>query len=371
MRILDRAILGRFLGNFAIIFLLLFVFAVAVDTIVQAQKFVDAARTASSDGQATVWGVLSAVADFHGPRIFQMYQYLAGLVAVGAMGFTLAQLHRHRELVAMMAAGISLQRAAAPIIVGGALLGGVQVLNNEVIVPRLAERLLREHTELARKDAKQLPVQLVADERGALLHAERFDRNASTMHGFVALERGADGRLQSRVQAKSATWDPTSRQWTLLGGQRIVTADARDTRSRRLSASTPLASFQSSLTPEAIVMRQNRLFAHMLSSAQIVAMVDDGSVDPAEGRRFVIGRWGAIVASLLVLIASLPYFLLREPANLLLQSVRCAAFSVPMALGAMVAMSVPFAGLGPTAGVLIPIAVLVPLAVWRLTGVKT
>jgi hypothetical protein len=72
-----------------------------------------------------------------------------------------------------------------------------------------------------------------------------------------------------------------------------------------------------------------------------------------------------------VLVASLPYFLLREPANLLLQSVRCAAFAVPMSLGAMVAMSVPLSGLGPTAGVLIPIAILIPLAVWRLSGVRT
>jgi hypothetical protein len=113
------------------------------------------------------------------------------------------------------------------------------------------------------------------------------------------------------------------------------------------------------------------MFAHMLSSSQIVAMVDDGSLAAADGRRFVIGRWGAILANLLVLVASLPYFLLREPANLLVQAVRCAAFAVPMALGAMVAMSVPLSGLGPTAGVLVPIALLVPLAVWRVSGVRT
>jgi hypothetical protein len=109
----------------------------------------------------------------------------------------------------------------------------------------------------------------------------------------------------------------------------------------------------------------------MLSSRQILSMVEDGSLPAADARRFVIGRWGAILANLLVLVASLPYFLLREPANLLAQSVRCAAFAVPMSLGAMVAMSVPLSGLGPTAGVLIPIAILIPLAVWRLSGVRT
>ncbi len=371
MRILDRTILLRFLGNFAVIFLLLFVFAVSVATIVQAQKFVEAARAASPDGEASLLGIIRAVADFHGPRIFQMYQYLAGLVAVGAMGFTLAQLHRNRELVAMMAAGISLPRVALPIILGGVLLGSIQAFDNEVIVPRLAARLLREHTELAKKGPKQLPVQLVADDRGALLHAEAFDRSSATMRGFVALERNASGTLQSRVQAPSATWDEGRQAWILKDGRRVVTADARDQRAQQLTSNTPVAEFPSSLSPGALVMRQNRMFAHMLSSRQILSMVEDGSLPAADARRFVIGRWGAILANLLVLVASLPYFLLREPANLLAQSVRCAAFAVPMSLGAMVAMSVPLSGLGPTAGVLIPIAILIPLAVWRLSGVRT
>lgn len=371
MRILDRAILARFLGNFAVIFLLLYVFAVSVDTIVQAQKFVEAAKAMAPDGAATTLGILKAVAIFHGPRIFQMFQYLAGLVAVGAMGFTLAQLHRNRELVAMLAAGISLPRVALPIILGGAVLGGLQALDQEVIVPRLAPQLLMEHTELAKKGPPQLPIHLMADDAGALLHAEAFDRASGTMRGFVALQRDQAGGLQARIQASAAAWDEQSQSWVLKDGRRVVTADARDANARQLSASEPVERFGSSLSPRAIAMRQNRLFAHMLSSAQIVAMVEDGSLGAADGKRFVIGRWGAIAANLLVLIASLPYFLLREPANLLVQSVRCVAFAVPMALGAMVAMSVPMSGLGPTAGVLIPIAALIPLAVWRLSGVRT
>lgn len=371
MRILDRFILMRFLGNFAVIFLLLYVFAVSIDTIVQAQKFVDAARAASPDGAASILGILKAVLDFHGPRIFQMYQYLAGLVAVGAMGFTLAQLHRNRELVAMMAAGISLPRVALPIVIGGALLGSIQVLNNEVIVPRLAAQLMRDHSELIKKGPKQLPVQLVPDDRGALLHAEAFDRSTSTMRGFVALERGSEGTLQSRVQASSATWDEARQAWVLKDGRRVKTADARDQRAQQLTSTTPVEELPSSLSPSALVMRQNRMFAHMMSSRQIVSMADEGSLPAADARRFVIGRWGAILANVLVLVACLPFFLLREPANLLAQSVRCAAFAVPMSLGAMVAMTVPLSGLGPTAGVLIPIAVLIPLAVWRMSGVRT
>ncbi len=41
MSLLDRYILGRFLSNFAILFALLFVFAVAIDLLLQLDRFVD------------------------------------------------------------------------------------------------------------------------------------------------------------------------------------------------------------------------------------------------------------------------------------------------------------------------------------------
>ena len=52
--------------------------------------------------------------NFHGPRVFQFYSYLMGIVSIGAMGFTLAQMHQHKELVAIMASGVSLFRVAVP-----------------------------------------------------------------------------------------------------------------------------------------------------------------------------------------------------------------------------------------------------------------
>jgi len=56
--------------------------------------------------------------------VFELPIVVLGLVSIGAGAFTLAQMHRNRELVAMLAAGVSMQRIAMPFIADhGRLLG--------------------------------------------------------------------------------------------------------------------------------------------------------------------------------------------------------------------------------------------------------
>ena len=43
MLLLDRYIIFRFLGNFALLFSLLFVFAISIDVVVQFDEFIEAA----------------------------------------------------------------------------------------------------------------------------------------------------------------------------------------------------------------------------------------------------------------------------------------------------------------------------------------
>ncbi len=99
MLLIDRYILARFFVNFTLLFTLLFLFAVAIDLAVALEDFVDAARIAAGDdaGTAAVLATFTRLAvSFQSPRFFQFFAYLHGLVAIGAMGFTLAQMHRHR-----------------------------------------------------------------------------------------------------------------------------------------------------------------------------------------------------------------------------------------------------------------------------------
>lgn len=364
MRIIDTWILWRFTANFLLLFSVLFVFGVSIDVVLQMDEFRHAAEALW--GSSGLWSTGMVILQFHGPRAFQMFQYMAPLIAVGAAGFTLASMHRNRELVALMSAGLSLRRIGAPFMVAGLVIAVMQAANQEFVLPRIAVQLLRGHEEITAKATMSFPVPLWPDGRGQLLRAEAFDPGTGELKGLIAIDRDSEGRIVRRVSATSAKWSQAQSAWRLSGG---VESAAQVNGVAPSAHSVDLLT--SGLTPDALVLRHTKLYAHLLGLRQLTKLQAGGAVRPDELRRMAAGRFGLIAAGLLVLLASLPFFLLREPTNLLRQSAACAGFAVPAIFGSVIAMSVPIASLSPTVAVVLPIAILLPLAVWRLSALRT
>ena len=87
--------------------------------------------------------------------------------------------------------------------------------------------------------------------------------------------------------------------------------------------------------------------------------------------RYRASRFATVLINVLVMVITLPFFLLREPADLLVQSLRCAAAAIPAMLGALLGMAVELPGIPPTAGAFLPVVILIPIALARVTHVKT
>ncbi len=209
MLLIDRYILARFFVNFALLFTLLFLFAVAIDLAVALEDFVDAARIAAGDdaGPAAVLAAFTRLAlSFQSPRFFQFFAYLHGLVAIGAMGFTLAQMYRHRELVALLSAGLGMHRIAMPFVVGMFALSIVQLCNQEFILPRVATLLLRDHGQIGQRTVEEFALALTPDGGGNLFQSPRFDPARNELFDLTILERDERGRTRRRVTAKRAVW---------------------------------------------------------------------------------------------------------------------------------------------------------------------
>ena len=207
MRILDRIIVTRFLGNFTLLFLLLFTFATAVDIILQLDIYMSAADAVVQRGlRGNRWVALGFVLlEFHGPRVFQFFQFMAGLLCIGAMGFTFAQMHRARELVAIMAAGVPLRRCVWAVLACALLVNLLQVANQELVMPRFAEQLLVSQRQIGREGGGSFEVPLTVDSGGNLMHAVRFDPLTARINGFLGLERDESGSLVRRVTARAAS----------------------------------------------------------------------------------------------------------------------------------------------------------------------
>ncbi|MHC4083189.1 MAG: LptF/LptG family permease, partial [Planctomycetota bacterium] len=184
MWLIDRYIARRFLANFFILLILLFVFAISIDLLLELDEFVEVARdTVGPEGGilAQLTALIGIVVNFHGPRLFQFYAYMLGLLSVGAMGFTLAQMHRHRELVALLASGVRLHRIALPILGAALVLNLFQLANQELMLPRLAPLLIRSHHDIGQQGAEAFDVMFVADGMGTLLQAPSFDPTTDTL----------------------------------------------------------------------------------------------------------------------------------------------------------------------------------------------
>lgn len=372
--LLDRAVAERFLSNFVLLFALLFVFAISVDVIVQAERFLDAASIAVEEGRSAskLGAVIWILLDFHGPRVFQFYQYMLGLVSIGAMGFTFAQMHRTRELTAVMAAGVSLRRLALAVLLAAVGLNLLQGINQEFILPKLAPRLVRDHGDLMRPGGQTFEVPLTLDGDTNLLSARSFDPATGEIDDLLFLDRTATGMAKRRITAKHAIYDGQRRGWVLEGGTAVERGPGPDGQAAGDdSFLEPIDFIESALTPQAIVVRRFRLYAQMLDMQQVRVLEHEGGTDQATVIRLMLGRFAGPCANLLVLAISIPFFLLREPRLLLAQSVKAAAISVPAMLGALVFLTVPFSDLSGAVSVAIPVALLLPIAAWRIAYLRT
>ncbi|TVQ56448.1 MAG: LptF/LptG family permease [Phycisphaerales bacterium] len=393
MLLLDRYIITRFLVNFIILFTLLFVFATTIDLILNLDRFIDAARDIVAETEAALESaaetdvarvipgeesriaisveLVKLIADFQLPRIFQFYAYLHGLVAIGAMAFTLAQMHRFKELVAVMASGISLYRIAVPFMVVVFGLSLIQMANQELILPNVAPLVLRGHGQIGQSSVNEFEIQLTTDARGAMFQAPSFDPGRNALVSPTIIERDATGLTTRRITAREAFWDEGRQAWRLDEGRAMSLQQAEGPRDASVRV-TPIEYYETDLDPRLLLINRYGEFAAMLSLRQISQMLDSNAVSEINTLlRYRYARFASVLINLLVLGLTLPCFLLREPANLMRQSLLCAGLALPAMLGAAIGMMVDLPGIPPAAGVFLPVIILMVVALVPWTQFKT
>jgi len=373
MAILDRHVVHRFLWNFVLLFGAIFLFGIAVDVVLNTPRFLEAADAVVSRGQAgSRWIALPLVLlDFHGPRLFQFFQFMVGLVSVGAMGFTFSQMHRARELTAIMAAGIRLRRPAMALLAAAGALNLLQLASQEWVLPGLAPRLIRTHSDLVAQRGTEFPVPLTRDADGRLLQAESFDPLSGEVKGLLVLERTGGHQARRRVSALSATWDAGRDAWLLRDGRAMDLPDRPVEAAGTAVVERPVDAVATNLGPEAIMTRRFRIYGQMLSTPSLLELCDLGGGERLNAGRLLAARVMGPVVNLLVLAVAIPFFLLREPRGLLQQSLRAAAFAVPASITAITLTTLPMPGLPPMLAAALPAAVLLPIAVFRLSALRS
>ncbi|MBL0869151.1 MAG: LptF/LptG family permease [Phycisphaerales bacterium] len=380
MNTLDRYIARQYLTNIALMLVILFSFVVLIDVSLNMQRFVENAVVNARAAGEELTGLrkfLSAallVVDLWWPRLLQLFNYLLGLVLVGAMGFTFAQLVRNRELVAVMASGVSLFRLMRPVLVVAGVMLLVQVANQELVMPRLAPLLVRDNMEAGKRDISSFTVNLYRDGGRMVFYADRFEPKSSTMTGLWVWERDKEGRTRSLITAESATFDSKAQVWRLKEGVSTPVFVTGEVLGAAPGQPKSVDFIKTDLSPTGLVAERYQTYAQNLSWTQIGDLLVSPTLDAEVKerlRRIAWGRAANLVCVVLSLVVAVPFFLTREPRNMVVQSLKCAPVAVGSLLGSTLAILAPIPGLPVELGVFLPVLALLPVAIAGATSIKT
>lgn len=383
MKLLDRYILRLFTLNFIILLVVIMAMIVMVDMMFNLDEFMDAGRrVAELDDISKFSATVRILLDYYGPQICFIYVYIAGLIVVAAMGFTFTALARSGELVTMISSGISLHRVAAPVIVAACIINGLTLLDQELVIPRLIDKLTRKASELKTIKGRAFAVHYAKDSKGNLISAAEFDPQSQQMMWVTILVdmNGATGsageqavaRSSRRITADSASWDEAGKRWVLTNGKSVVRSDGASAGGLLSDGSIAAAdAFATDVSPQVLMARRAAIYPALLSMAELSRLMNNPAADTRSILRIMHSRFSLMLLNVLILVIVLPLFLTREPINPLKQAVSGAAFSIGGWMTGVGMLQLMPAGVNPVVAAWIPVVAFLPLSAVVLQRVKT
>jgi lipopolysaccharide export system permease protein len=371
MNILDRYIIKQFVQNFVILGVVLAGLYVLVDLIVDLDEFLKAGRAHADRRGGVVPATLWVMFDYYGPILLLIYTAMSGLLVVAAMGFTISQLQRSRELTAILASGVSLYRVAAPVLVAGFLLNLLVLPVQEFAIPNLSDKLVRSKSQVGNPTIADKPVHYATDDAGSLISAASFSAERGELNKVRIIERNNQGQQTRLIRADRAAWSGVDQSWQLDGG-RVYDVTSLEAVSSASLAGSPIDAYETELSPDVLIARQAALFIRLQSLRNLELMRSNTALTPqqrAQITQIMWSRFTTLVLGVLILLMGLPYFLTRVPGNILINSAKAAGITIGAWSAGLVLLQI--GGLNPVTTALLPVAIYVPVAFYLITTIKT
>ena len=355
-RILDRYVAKEFLLGYLVAVFVVLSLRVVLDLFIELDEFVEDApnRTSSS-----FFNVIGYIVAYYTPKLFEYFRDFSGVMIILAAAFSLVRMSRQNELTAVLASGISLKRLLAPIILLAMLLNLLMVFDQEVILPRLADKLVREHDEIAGVDP--MKVSLLSDRDNALLSG-KFNPDTKTLTQLFIILR-TDGQGSGLITADKAIWNPQLKHWQLTNGMYFSDEGSRE----------PRMVWESDLSPDYLWLQKNSNFKSLMSSAQLTDLVRSQRKG-AEQRQAISEkhfRFTDPIINMVMLLLGLPLLVTRErfssKAAFFLAIVGPASCFIVTFVCKLIGSELP----EPLLAAWLPLIVFLPLSVITLDGIKT
>ncbi len=145
--VLDRYTLGLFGKVLVLSFFCLAGLYIVIDFMSNFQEF-------NSYGKKVEGGLGTVVADYYLARVYWFFDLTGGVIAMMAGIFAVTWMQRSNELTAVAAAGISPARMVRPLILAAVGVAALGVVNRELLLPRVREKLARNAQDWMGESAK-------------------------------------------------------------------------------------------------------------------------------------------------------------------------------------------------------------------------
>jgi lipopolysaccharide export LptBFGC system permease protein LptF len=376
MKILDRYIAKNFLTGYCIAFCVLIGLRLIIDLFVNLDEFTE------HPGLDTA-AVIKNVLIFYCLNSTLYFRDFAGMITVVAAAFSFGKMVRSNELVAVMASGVSLKRVIGPIVFLALLLTGLLVIDQELIIPPLADKLVRSHDDIPGQESYD--VKFISDGNGSLICSQRFDVETSTLHNPTILLRRPTSRagvweLTGRIDADKAVDINDTGQWDLHSrdpntGEWLSYGLLYESSFRGIYQ--PVASYPSDITAKDIPIRRKSEHKTLLSLRQLITLAAQGTTirDHAQLDSQKHFRITDPLINLVMLMVSLPILVCRDPKSM--KSAVMVSFAVTGAcfittfVCKILAAEVVFDQVMPALWAWLPVFVFLPIALIELDSMKT
>lgn len=172
---LDRMILLSFFRSYAIVATSLLSLYVVLDLFTNIDTFGKSGNIA---------GITKHIVGYYSAQIVLIFDRLAESITLLAAMFTVAWMQRSNELLPQLSAGIPTRRAILPVLLGAGITLTFGPLNQELIIPRVADRLVAPRDDL--EGAKAVSLAGAYDPTGVHIEGLAGFRNERKVIRFYA-----------------------------------------------------------------------------------------------------------------------------------------------------------------------------------------
>ncbi|MCD7970664.1 MAG: LptF/LptG family permease [Alistipes sp.] len=206
IKILDRYIMGKFLGTYVFAIVLIIIIVVIFDAVEKIDDFIE------------LKAPLKAIAfDYYLNFIPYFINQFSGLFTFIAVIFFTSKLAYQTEIIAILSSGVSFKRLMWPYFLSATAITLLALALNMFVIPKANERRIdfeSEYLKKGRRTQRYDPHIYRQIYPGTFAYIRNFRGGDANSASYLAIEQYNDNRIVAILEAANVEFDPESKRWS-------------------------------------------------------------------------------------------------------------------------------------------------------------